>query len=560
MIVTEIYRGQGLGNQLWCYVTTRVIAKDKGYDFGIKSPEKFKCNDFLQLDSGKTVAGGSGPEGGPPHVLPEGIQYYYNERRINHPENGVDIRTFDKNLVEIPDNTKIDGVMQDEQYILHRKNEIRIWLKVKQEFECHDYASEEICVINFRGGEYVNIKNVFLPQKYWDDAVAHMRKINPNFKFVVITDDVKTAKKFFPEFEVHHFNIAKDYVIVKNAYYLILSNSSFACFPAWLSENLKFCIAPKYWSQHNTSDGYWGCGYNMIHGWHYLDRHGKFFDYETCQNEFNDYAKKHAIFFEQMKIKNNFLVISNYHNDLSWVPEYTENYLIYDKTSISVHPPKLNSQKVKKSPNVGYNLYDYFDYIIDHYENLPDCIIFTKGNVFPRHVTKEYFDRIINNDFFTPIEDYRMHKEKWPICFFASDGGFCELNNDWYLNYHETKYFYHYNDFLQFCFKNPVLPRYIRFAPGGNYIVPKENILKLPKIFYENLRTFVSHTQLPGEAHIIERALYTLWTCNFEINTTMLRPADSNFITKPSPNLSFKERITRRIKSLFEKTVTKIYQ
>ena len=35
MIVTELYNGQGLGNQLFSYVMTRVLALDKGYDFGI---------------------------------------------------------------------------------------------------------------------------------------------------------------------------------------------------------------------------------------------------------------------------------------------------------------------------------------------------------------------------------------------------------------------------------------------------------------------------------------------------------------------------------------------
>ncbi|RJO59341.1 glycosyl transferase [Candidatus Parcubacteria bacterium] len=306
MIVTEMYNGQGLGNQLWCYVVTRVIAKDKGFAFGIKSPEKFKGRDFMDLDFGQPVIGGEGPEGGPPRKLPDGIKFYYNERRINHPENGVDIRTHDENLVNVPDNTKIDGIMQDEQYIIHRKNEIREWLKVKPKLECFDYAKDDICVINFRGGEYVHIKNVFLPQKYWDDAVKHMQSINPNFKFVVITDDVKTAKKFFPRFEVFHFNIAKDYIIIKNAHYLILSNSSFACFPAWLNENLKFCIAPKYWSQYNTSDGYWGCSYNMIEGWQYLGREGKLSDYAACQKEFLEYRLKHFKFFQQAKINRGF--------------------------------------------------------------------------------------------------------------------------------------------------------------------------------------------------------------------------------------------------------------
>ncbi len=293
MLVTEIYNGQGLGNQLWCYVVTRVIAKDRGYKFGIQSPQKFKCQDFMSLNCGEKVIGGFGPEGGPPTILPRGIKFYYNERKIVHPQTGVDVRTYDKNLVAVPDKTKIDGIMQDEQYILHRKNEIRQWLKVKKKYECFDFVSDDICIINFRGGEYISVKNVFLTKKYWDNAIKNMLKINQNFQFVVITDDVLTAKKFFPKLEVFHFSIAKDYSIIKNAKYLIISNSSFAWFPAWLSENLRFCIAPKYWSQHNVSDGYWGCGYNITSGWLYLDREGKLNDYETCVREFKLYQKAH---------------------------------------------------------------------------------------------------------------------------------------------------------------------------------------------------------------------------------------------------------------------------
>lgn len=547
MIVTEIYDGQGFGNQLWCYVTTRVIATDKGYDFGIKSPEKFKGKDFMNLDFGQSVIGGTGPEGGPPHTLPEGIEYYYNERRISHPRNGVDIRVHDSNLVNLPDSTKIDGVMQDEEYIRHRKDEIRQWLKVNEAFECYDFTGDSICVINFRGGEYVHIKNVFLPQRYWDDAVRHTRTKNPQMKFFVITDDVVTAKKFFPEFPVHHFGVAKDYVVLKNARYLILSNSSFAFFPAWLNKDLRYCIAPKYWSQYNTSDGFWGCSYNITRGWMYLDREGRLNDYETCLRELQQYKRDHEEYFTQVKVKNNFLVISNYHNDLSWVPEYSDDYVVYDQSEASTYPPKLDRKKVIKSPHRGHNIRDYCTYIIDHYDDLPDRVIFATGNIFPRHVARDYFDRLVNNNFFTPFEDLRKHEERWPISFFSSDGGFCEINNSWYLKYHPTKYFHDYNDFLRFCFKNPVIPKYIRFAPGANYIVPREHIRKFPKVFYENLQVFVSHieTAIPGESHIIERALHTLWTCNFEINDAMLHPIDENFVAKPRPTHSLKERIVR---------------
>ncbi len=289
MITTEIYNGQGLGNQLWCYVVTRVIAEDNKYDFGIMHPEKFKCLDFLDLDFGRKVIGGLGPEGGPPSTLPEEIKYYYSERKIVHEKTGVDIRIYDENLINIKDGTKIDGVMQDEQYIIHRKNEISEWLKVKPENNCTDYSDPNTCIINFRGGEYIGIRDVFLPQKYWDDAINHMREINPHMKFIVVTDDITTAQKFFPKFKISHESIGSDYSIIHNAYYLILSNSSFAFFPTWLNEKVKMVIAPKYWSQYNTSNGYWGCGYNITKGWIYLDRSGKKHTYDKCVEELKKY-------------------------------------------------------------------------------------------------------------------------------------------------------------------------------------------------------------------------------------------------------------------------------
>ena len=153
MIVTEIYNGQGLGNQLFCYVTTRTIALDRGFDFGIMNPHKFKCLDFLNLDFGKDVIGGAGPEGGPPVTLPNGIVNYYAEKQTPHNTIGCLVTEFDSGLVSVPDNTKIDGIMQSEDYFLHRREEIKEWLRVRPEKDCYDFSNENICVINLRGGE-----------------------------------------------------------------------------------------------------------------------------------------------------------------------------------------------------------------------------------------------------------------------------------------------------------------------------------------------------------------------------------------------------------------------
>lgn len=289
MIVTELYNGQGLGNQLWSYVVTRMLALNKGLDFGIMSPEKFKGNEFMNLDFGKEVKGGSGPEGGPPKTLPQGILNYYIEKDIWYEKYNCDIRDYDPGLLSINDNTKIEGYFQSEKFISHRKNEIRDWLRVKKEYDCYDFCHDDICILNIRGGEYKGNYDLILKKKYWTDAISHMLRINSKLEFVIITDDVKYAQQILPEYQAYHFNIGKDYSVIKNSKYLILSNSSFAFFPAWTSETVKHVIAPKYWARHNISDGFWACAFNLYRDWMWQDKEGDLFTSEECEEEYNKY-------------------------------------------------------------------------------------------------------------------------------------------------------------------------------------------------------------------------------------------------------------------------------
>jgi len=202
---------------------------------------------------------------------------------------------INKILELIEDNTKLDGNFQSEKRIIHRKEEIKQWFKFKSEKDCYDYSNENICVINFRGGEYANVPNFYLNQTYWRNAVNRMLSINPNFEFIVITDDVQRASGFFPNFKVLHFDIATDFTIIKNAHYLILSNSSFPYFATLCSETVKYILAPKYWGRHNISDGYWSCGYNIFENHNYIDRDDNLFSFEECIREFNEYKIKNNL-------------------------------------------------------------------------------------------------------------------------------------------------------------------------------------------------------------------------------------------------------------------------
>jgi len=186
-------------------------------------------------------------------------------------------------------------------------------------------------------------------------------------------------------------------------------------------------------------------------------------------------------------------IVNNYsQNNLEWIKEYKpDEVIVYDK----------------KDKNVGYNIYDYMDYIVKNYEKLPELTFFVKGNMLERHIPKDEFDMLVNNKTFTPLLT-QNHNTYLPICFYEY-GLFYEINDSWYFNEHEHKHFSTYNEFADIM--GLPKPSYIPFAPGACYIVPRENILKRSKEFYQKLKSFVDYCAEPAEAHAIERALYTIW-------------------------------------------------
>jgi len=192
-------------------------------------------------------------------------------------------------------------------------------------------------------------------------------------------------------------------------------------------------------------------------------------------------------------------IISRYNHDIAYLPKYTNDYVIYDRSP----------EPVKESivvPNIGSDIYDKFTFIIDNYNNLPDVAIYTKANLF-KYITKDEFDQVKDNATFTPLLT-QQHKTYMPVCYYKN-GMYWEINNRWFLNSHST-ITPEVADELYKLLKMDNL-KYIPFAPGSNYILPKENILKYPKEFYEKLRSYLDWTVYPGEAQIMERGLYLLW-------------------------------------------------
>ncbi len=293
MIGTELLKGQGLGNQLFCYITTRCIAREQGYDFAILGEETVANNIhsscgmyFMNLDYGKKA---EKDDFGQVYNEKENRIYLGNSRHdLTH---GCYITGTDTDMQNIADGTLLSGNMQAEDYYLKYKSDIREWLKVKPEYDTMEYSRENLCILHLRCSDYLDCPELYLRKKYWLDGMKNMRKINPQMEFMIITNDVKEAGKILPGVPAYNFDLAKDYSILKNAGYLLLSNSSFAYFPAFTSTTVKYIIAPKYWARHNVSNGYWASEQNIYQGWHYQDRKGKIFSDDECRQELERYKQ-----------------------------------------------------------------------------------------------------------------------------------------------------------------------------------------------------------------------------------------------------------------------------
>ena len=193
-------------------------------------------------------------------------------------------------------------------------------------------------------------------------------------------------------------------------------------------------------------------------------------------------------------------IISTYNQDIEWAKEYSNDIVVYDRSE----QPLEGTIKVD---NIGTDIADKFKFIIDNYDNLPEIAVYTKANLF-KYISKEEFDKVKNSKVFTPLLTQK-HEVDGVINFYSEDKMYNEINNYFYLNPHPCKSKESFNELIYLLGMDK--REYNEFAPGSNYLLPKENILKHPKEFYEKLRSYLMWDRYPGEAQLLERNLYYLW-------------------------------------------------
>jgi hypothetical protein len=272
-----MYRGQGLGNQLWVYAVVRGLALQRHSNHKIECAWRFKGAGFLQIDAGNLSC-----------YLPRRAprkKYYsittsrFIEEKAFIPKYPLDFTSIQD--IPIRNRIRVEGNFESEGYFITHENMIRSELQVKHPIK----VPENLCLINIRGKDFIGNSEVVLRKDYYENAIFQMTLRNPKVSFAVVTDDVDYAKQVAPGIVILSRNakdrgidfgkIAHDFSLLQNAKMLIISNSSFGWWGAWTNLNRPFVIAPRFWAAHYLDIEIWSPSSILTSNWYWLSKQGE---------------------------------------------------------------------------------------------------------------------------------------------------------------------------------------------------------------------------------------------------------------------------------------------
>ena len=156
------------------------------------------------------------------------------------------------------DEVLFDGFFQSEKYFAEYNQTICKEFTVKKEYalNIHDFTknNKESVVIHWRRGDYISWGNdelgynLSLPKNYYSSCLNQLDLSNKNIIF--LSDDINYVKEVFsfPNAVYSENNTEiNDLQLLMQADYLVLSNSSFSWWGAYLNSKAKKIFAPKYW-------------------------------------------------------------------------------------------------------------------------------------------------------------------------------------------------------------------------------------------------------------------------------------------------------------------------
>lgn len=158
--------------------------------------------------------------------------------------------TFNYTPINAPSHTDLRGYFQSEKYFDERH--VRHIFTFKEPMQRHDK-----CVVHLRRGDYVTLRDYFaeLPRQYYNNALQELKPT----EIIVISDDIPFARKFFDGITQNFFDgdEIESLKLMQSAKQIVMANSSFSWWGAWLSQ--AEVVAPAQWFvsrglHNNTAD------------------------------------------------------------------------------------------------------------------------------------------------------------------------------------------------------------------------------------------------------------------------------------------------------------------
>jgi hypothetical protein len=177
------------------------------------------------------------------------------------PERWVDWGFHDVDLTE---SVSLKGHFQSEKYFSHALDEIRWYLRMKDEPPQNDCVA-----IHWRAGDYTDGDGYHprLTMGYYRSAMAEF----PGAKFLVFSDDIVGAKQMFGsgvEYSEGR-DYLEDFKLLKRCRHYIVANSSYSAMAAVLSDAPdKRVVVPRPWFgkayTHITAEDIYGADWKVI--------------------------------------------------------------------------------------------------------------------------------------------------------------------------------------------------------------------------------------------------------------------------------------------------------
>lgn len=254
--MVTIYLNGRLGNQMFQYTFARISSIKNGCNFFIPKNVEESINLYSNISRNFSHYFELPTPSNPHYWIGEDIFDIY----LGEYDNYVDKLTSEVGIEYVKDGTFLYGFFQTDNYMKSYEDEIKNeWFKFKEpiiskgEEILNKYDLEKSILIHFRGGDYKNINKYFLPKKYYEDAIEYFGGDEKNV--IIITDDIECAKTFFPFSEIINNEIGVDLYLLTKFKKIIIPNSSFSWWGAWLNKNNPCIIAPKYWFNYNDNNG-----------------------------------------------------------------------------------------------------------------------------------------------------------------------------------------------------------------------------------------------------------------------------------------------------------------